>query len=580
MRRFHQWACCLTCLVLVTAAARADQIASPLRLIPDNTDVLIEVPNPRQLVEALLNFDAVKDLSQLGVSKELLSSTRYRRFYQLVAYFEKHLGAKWPELLDRLAGDGAALGIKIAPGQAPALLVIQGKDEKLMQRFVQFSVELLEQEIARQEGQEKLVKEKYEEVETYHVGKNLHAARVGSALLIANKWEALQAALDLQLDKEKKSLAAVPAVTDAHKLLPKDPLATLWLNMDSVRQSPQGKEFFKRPRDLNLTILAGGFLDLLSRTPFVAGGFYKEKDGFVTTLRVPKGREGMGPEAALHLPPEGQPGCRPILEPRGVIYSESFYLNVSRIWEDRKEFLGDKQAEDFEKLDQRTGQFLSGVKMSKLLQDAGAYHRVVVVNQPKVGYRTVPKTAIPAFAVVTEMRDPDAFSKSVSTVLRGAALLYSTTQTKLELVEEKHGDVMLVGYRFPDGGVYKPDVNDIRYNFSPCFARVGNQFFVASTLELGHELVDLLQKETEGTNKGQPFVGNQRFFASGVADILSAFEEQLITQAILDQALTPDDAKSQVHDFIGIVKRLGVLSLQSEYQKNEFRIDLRLKSSR
>src|SRR5260370_18266905 len=112
------------------------------------------------------------------------------------------------------------------------------------------------------------------------------------------------------------------------------------------------------------------------------------------------------------------------------------------------------------------------------------------------------------------MRAPDAFAKSVSTVLRGAALLSSTTQTKLELAEEKHGDVTLVGYRFPDGGVYKPDVNDIRYNFSPCFVRVGNQFVLASTLELGHELVDLLQKETEGTNKGHPLIANLRSFAS------------------------------------------------------------------
>jgi hypothetical protein len=580
MRRFCHLASGLVCLLLLATGARADQLTSPLRLIPDSADVLVEVPKPRQLVEAVITFDTVKQLSQLGVSKELLDSTRYRRFYQLVAYFEKELSAKWPELLDRLAGDGAALGIKIAPDPAPAVLVIQGKDEKLMQQFVKLAVGLIEQEIARQEGQEKLVKEDYEGVETYHVGKGLHAARVGAALLIGNNWEAVKGALDLQSSKEKKSAADVASLADAHKLMPNDPLARVWINMEPVRDSPQGKEFFKRPRDLNLTILAGGFLDLLSRTPFVAAGIYKEKDGFLTTVRMPKGREGMGPEAALHLAPEGQPGSRPILEPRGVIYSESFYLNVSRIWEDRKEFLGEKQAEDFEKFDQRSGQFLSGIKVSKLLQDAGAYHRVVVVNQAKVGYKTTPKTSIPAFAVVTEMRDPEAFSKSVSTVLRGAALLYSTTQTKLELVEEKHGDVTVVGYRFKDGGVYKPDVNDIRYNFSPCFARVGNQFVLASTLELGHELVDLLQKEAEGTNKGQPFVGNQRFFALGIANILSTFEEQLITQAILDQALPPDDAKAQVRDFIGIIRRLGILNLQSEYKTNEFHIDLRLKTSK
>ena len=162
----------------------------------------------------------------------------------------------------------------------------------------------------------------------------------------------------------------------------------------------------------------------------------------------------------------------------------------------------------------------------------------------------------------------------------GAALLYSTTQTKLEMVEEKHGDVTLVGYRFPDGGQYTQDVNNIRYNFTPCFARVGNQFVVASTLELGHELVGLLQKEAERVEKGQRFVGNQHVYATGIADILSAFEEQLIAQAILDHGLPPDDAKAQVRDFISIVRRLGGISLQSDYQKNEFRLDVRLSTSK
>ncbi len=214
------------------------------------------------------------------------------------------------------------------------------------------------------------------------------------------------------------------------------------------------------------------------------------------------------------------------------------------------------------------------------MHDVAAYHRVVVVNQPKAGYKTTPKTNIPAFAVVSEMRDADEFSKSMSTILRGAALLYSTTQTKMTLVEAKHGDVTLVGYRFPEGTAYKPDVNDIRFNFSPCFARVGNQFVVSSTLELGHELVDLLQKEAAGGNKGEKASNTQRFFGSGVADLLQLFEDRLITQMILDQAMEPADATAQVRDFIGIIRRMGSMSIQSEYQKNEFRYDFRLKTAK
>src|SRR5262249_50850280 len=73
--------------------------------------------------------------SDLHPIKEYRDSTNARLFGQLVACFEKELGAKWPDLLDRLAGGGAVVAVKPGPNPAPALLVLQGKDEQLLHRF-------------------------------------------------------------------------------------------------------------------------------------------------------------------------------------------------------------------------------------------------------------------------------------------------------------------------------------------------------------------------------------------------------------------------------------------------------------
>src|SRR5207247_1373713 len=158
------------------------------------------------------------------------------------------------------------------------------------------------------------------------------------------------------------------------------------------------------------------YLDVLGRTPYVAAGLCREKDGFLLTFRMPRGRKGMGSDRALHLPPAGQSGSLPLLEPRGVLYSESSYLDQGRIWRDR----------------------------AKLFP------------------------------------------------------------VKLKLVEEKHAGCVIVGYRFLEDAPLKQDVNDIRFNFSPCFARAGNQFVFCSTLELCRELVDILQKESKSPGAGSP----------------------------------------------------------------------------
>src|SRR4051794_11158342 len=97
MRVFRHLAGGLGCLLLAALPARAD---TPLRLIPAQADLLAEVKQPRRLVETLLNLDLVRQLKEFAPVQELLHSTRARRFYQFLAYFEKELGRPWPELLD------------------------------------------------------------------------------------------------------------------------------------------------------------------------------------------------------------------------------------------------------------------------------------------------------------------------------------------------------------------------------------------------------------------------------------------------------------------------------------------------
>src|SRR5262249_26267293 len=99
---------CLLCCVL---AGRAEAPPSPLRLVHPEADVLLEVKQPRALVEAFTQLDQVKQLKEFEAAREFLDSTSFRRFVQLVAYFEKELGATWPDLLDRLGAGGAVLAI-------------------------------------------------------------------------------------------------------------------------------------------------------------------------------------------------------------------------------------------------------------------------------------------------------------------------------------------------------------------------------------------------------------------------------------------------------------------------------------
>jgi hypothetical protein len=577
MRLLSRFAAGLCLCALFAGTSAADTQASPLALVADSADLLVQIKSPRRLVENLTNLDAVKQLQQFPSVKEFLNSTTARRNYQFLAYFEKELGADRLELLDRLAGDGVVLATKFGD-KAPVLLVIQGKDQKLMKQFVEAALKILDQELARQEVKERPIKEAYQGVETIRFG-DFCGAVVGSTLLVSNNEKAVQGALDLYAGKSKKSMAEVASVADAAALLPAEPLASLWINMEGVKQQPGFKEFYAAPRDIPQTLVYGAVVDALGRSPFVSIGLCQNQDGLQLSGRLPRGREGMSAVKAVFLPPDGQPGSRPPLAPKGVLYSESFYLDLAPIWADRAKLFSAQQVKSLEEADKNSGKFLSGLQLNKLLTEAGPYHRFVAAEQATAGYKITPKQHIPAFAVVSEMREPESFGRNLETVLRGAALL-ATTQVKLKMNEEKYKDCDIVSYRFPEDAPYKGDNGGYRFNFSPSFTRVGNQFVASSTTELCRELVDELQKEAKQAPGGAATTRQARLIPGGVADLVKAFEDTLITQTILDQAVPPDAAKRQVEAFVQWVRGLGEVDLDESYSTNEFQFDLRWKAGK
>lgn len=560
----------------VATCARAESPPDPSRLVPEQADLMVRIDNPRQLVETYTTLELFQQLYKFEAFQEYIDSTNFRRFNQLVAHFEKQLGAKWPEILDKAAGGGVVVAAKIGPQPAPTLLVVQSKDEATLRKVVQVIVQVIEQELARQDSKERPEKGKYRDLVTIKLGKDFHAALAGSALVVSNNEMALQKALDLHIDKSAKSLAGVKSIDEARKLLPSNPLAWLWLNMETVHKAPQAKEVFALPRnDATLTVLFGGLLDVAGRAPFVTAGLCRDDRGFVFAVRMPRGRDGSAEALSSHIPPANAVGTLPLLEPKGVVYSTSSYMDLGKFWDNRAKLFNEKQVKTFEDADKNTGRLPIQVQISKILTGVGPHQRFVVAHQPKFGYKIIPDQKLPAFGLVVDMREPEKFGKMMEGILRGAALL-GGAQFKLKLTEEKHGDLTLVGYRFPEDIKQIPMENTLVYNFSPCFVAIGDQFVMASTMDLGHELIDLVQKEAKNPPKKNPQASVSRVYSSGGADLLTAVEDQLFAQIILDRAIPPAEAKKQVKELVDFVRRLGAFDIEQVYNAQDFRYDFRL----
>ncbi len=404
----------------------------------------------------------------------------------------------------------------------------------------------------------------------------------GSArpLLLSNKAEALKAGIDQhgqnisKTGEPAQNMLNSPDYERAQKLLPPSPLLSLYYGFGYLKARQEAKNVLATPRENTIfTFAAAGILDEVRRADFVAAGIYQKPEGLSLSVRMPAGRDGMAEDVELHLPRDPKVnGTLPLLAPKGVIFSHSFYLDLGALWTKRDKIMVAQNAKEFETNVKNASRFLPGTSLDKLFVQSGVHHRLVAVSGGgNQGYKTEPKVKLPAFAYVGSMRD-EAFGKSLQALIRAGAFLAST-QFPLKLFEEKYGDRPLFGYRFPDEdkqlGI---DPQNLRFNFTPTFAQVKNQFVAASSVELCKELIDILEKE----DRARPITQNMqmRLYAKGGADFLNASPEALLTQTILNQAVPEAEAKRQVEELLKYVKSLGVVRLETNYSAKVFRFDI------
>jgi hypothetical protein len=544
--------------------------ADPLDCIPPSAQLVIVSDNPRKLAEAVTGLEAFQKAQKLPQYSAAYDSAAAKRAFQLLALAEKELGTKWPKLLDQLAGNGVALGLQFGVEPTPTVLVLQGKDEAQVKKATDLAVKTIEDELTRQGFKDGLKRSDIAGHDTIKVG-DLHAARVGATTILSNNETMLKAAVLLAATARAKS-PEHKARKAAFELLPKKPLAWLYLDFAAVKQSKATKDFFDATRqDFLQTLVVGGTIDCLKRADFIAAGLYKDANSFKISVRLPAGRSEFPPEFQLHVPPKGEPGTLPLLEPPGTIYSHSLHLDISHLWTNRKTLLNDEIRGGLEKADKDISKILPGnVKFGELLAMWGPHHRIVVANHDTPPYKKQPGSRFPAFGYVATGRDPK-FAKSVEPALRSAAIIASL-QFNMKMVEHTHDGVGIVAYRFNEDKELADDPEGIRFNFEPCFAIVDDQLVAASTVELCKKLIT----ELKGTEKkpASNAVVRGKFSAKGGADFLAALPEPLITDAILTRGIGIEQARKEVTALVGWVKSLGTGRIELDITEKEYKLDL------
>lgn len=560
---------------VVALLAPPGRAADPLAGVPAGATVVVVIDNPRELAERVRDHPTWKAAQTVAPVRDVLDSPAAKRFFDLVRYYEADMGKDWPAILDAVAGDGVTVAGVIGEDKGPAAFTVRGKDAAAGEQFVGLALKFIEAEAAKAADGGKPVKvrrAKHGDTETVHVGDEFHLARVGPVVTVGNREEALHKSLDAAAGRGRLSVPHGP--TAAKKLLGGTPSAWAWVDLKAAKETPASKDFFAASKkEITQTLFAGSTIDAVERSDFLAVGLTADKSGgLAVKLVLPAGRPGLPPEFALHAPEAGVPGSLPLLNPPGTVYSQSFYLDLRTLWQERKKLFNEQALKDVEKFNKDVSKVLPGPKFGRLLEMTGAYHRVVFVAPPAEPlYKSTPSPALPGGAVVTSMRDPK-FGRSAVAALRAGAAIAAVT-TGLKMTEETVDGVEIVSYRFPEDKEVKDDPDGQRFHAVPSFAVVHGSLVVASRPDIIKALIPELAKQPAAA--GDPAVWRARLSGAGLAAWARNHPDALVADEILNRGVTLEEAKKQVALVANILEKAGAATWAMDHRPDcyEWRLE-------
>jgi hypothetical protein len=556
-------------LVLSASFAAGQETKDPFRFVPKEAELVVQVRRPRELLGEVERNELFQQAQKLVGIRDYYDSTNFHRLYQLIAYFEKQLGKNRDELLDDLSAGGVVISVKVTPPKG-ALIVFQGKDEKALRRLVAAAQELAQQELDRQESKDRLKHSKYLGHDLVQLGAQVNFAIAEGAFLFASDAGILKSVLEARQKNDRGDIRQVASFAQARQAAPENALAWGWLQLEQMRKIPEFKNGLDAAAlDPFQMLLFGGMVDQLRRTPYVSAALTRDGAGYKLGVFMPCGRAGMSPVKHIMVPAGDGVGTLPPLMPPRTVASSSYFLDLREYWEKRRDILGVKNAKGLEDADAAITKF-SGINLGKLLHAAGAHQRFVVAQQKEYPYKIKPVLPYASYALVVATRDPD-FAKHMNSILRSAALV-STFKFGLMLKEESYKGCDMISYHFSETKKVPDDPSGIRFMFTPTYVSVGDQFVMSTTAELARDLIDVLKSEP----KQQPGRATMRteVLGSGLAEVVRANGDTLLTQLMLAQALSPKSARQELQTAVAWLEQLGSLRLAMDYGTNDFHFDV------
>jgi hypothetical protein len=553
--------------VLAVDFTVADDATPPAaEWISQDALIVVEMPEPRKLIERLFEERVVKAITASPPYKEQAAKAEFQQAANLVKYFEDKYQAELPELLGRLLGGG--LTWALGPDEA-SILIVDCEDEQFLSEIHEFILLMARNQAQEQGDPGRVTSAEYRGLTGWRFGPNEAHAIVGSRLLLTNKPELLKSAADLRAAGGQPCLATSSDYQAARQAAGADALVSAYINSGVLKQIPDLNKALRQYENPLAALLFAPLATALRDSTWLAMGLDLEDDTIAwrfVTDGVPSDPSEPDGFAAMPTPEDGALPCPTV---PGQIASLSFYRDMYKFYGAKDELFPERTSGliFFENM---MGIFFTGRDLTEeVLAEIAPDIRLVVAQQQYDTDIGVPQMQLPSFGAILRMRDAKKFARVVEEAWQKGLGLINFTRGQqalpgLIIDRPTHGDTKytMAYFAAPDADA-EADV-DVRFNFQPTLAMPGDYVIFSSTDALARDLIDAVQQEASAGAK--PVAGLHSALeidGAQLASILDANRDALVRQNMVEEGNTREEAEAAIGLLLKIANSLRHVKLNA-----------------
>jgi hypothetical protein len=550
-------------------------------LFPSSTLMYAEVASPKELVELVLEHPLRDRVVELDLYQEAFETPQFREFLQVVKHVERQLGMSWETALTTVTEGGIYTGVD-AESKGVGLLV-RAHDEQTLAKIRDEFIRLARMNAEDKNQPDPIRSREYRGVKAYQIDEVIFAS-LDEWLLITNKSDLGKAMVDRYLDDGTDSLAGVERFQQAVAARRGDPTFWGFANVAALRETGVAKDLFAgRTENPAVELLVGGIMSVLQKTPYATSQVNVESGHMDLAVTMPHRSDWIPEERQFYFGIDGDGAAPPLPTASETLFALGTYRNISDMWLRAGDLFDDNMVDELAKADSNLSTLFSGRDFGEdILGSIQPSLGLIVTRQNFAAMRPKPAIRLPAFALLTEMRQPEKMRRELRRTFQSLIGFLNVVgamngQPQLELDIERVGEAELVTSTFiPETDEEDSEEARINFNFSPTVGFSGKRFVVSSTSKLARELID--NQADAADTPSAPVNTWVRADMHVLRKILADNSNQLIAQNMLEEGRTRAEAEVQVNQVMEILSvfRDMTLHLDTNDQQLRFKMALRL----